>query len=201
MAKTAREESSVYGFGKYSEGLYTARKFGKLTKEYILWTGVLERCYSERIRLIKPSYADCTVSNNFLSFQYFAAWCQSQTGFNDRNFHLDKDILVKGNKLYSEDTCAFVPRELNIILTKRQTFRGSCVIGVLKIKDKDKFVARLTISGKRKYLGIFDTEVLAFNAYKLAKESYIRKSAEKFKNTIDQRVFNALMNYVVEITD
>ena len=47
----------------------------------------------------------------------------------------------------------------------------------------------------------FKTELEAFNAYKKAKESFVKEQAEKWKGKIDPRAYEALMNYQVEITD
>ena len=50
-------------------------------------------------------------------------------------------------------------------------------------------------------MGFFNTELEAFNAYKKAKEAFIKEQASKFKSQIDPRAYNALMNYEVNITD
>ena len=41
----------------------------------------------------------------------------------------------------------------------------------------------------------------AFLAYKKDKEAYIKDVANKWKDKIDPRAYEALMNYEVEITD
>ena len=130
----------------------------------------------------------------------------SQIGFgNDGNgspFQLDKDLLVKGNKVYNEFTCVFIPREINQLLVKRTASRGEHLIGVCWNKANKAFVATVRKNkGKREHLGCFNTEIEAFNAYKEAKEIYIKELAEKWKGQIDERAYNALMNYQVEITD
>ena len=55
--------------------------------------------------------------------------------------------------------------------------------------------------GKQEYLGLFKTELEAFNAYKVAKEAFVKEQANKFKSQIDPRAYNALMNYEVGIDD
>ena len=40
-----------------------------------------------------------------------------------------------------------------------------------------------------------------FNAYKQAKESFIKEQAEKWKGKIDNTAYKALMDYEVDITD
>ena len=115
---------------------------------------------------------------------------------------MDKDLLVKGNKVYSEDSCVFLPSEINSLLTKRTASRGEYLIGVSWCNKRKAFEARVRKNkGKREHLGYFNTELEAYNAYKNAKESFIKEQAEKWKGKIDERAYNALMNYQVEITD
>ena len=117
-------------------------------------------------------------------------------------WHLDKDLLVKGNKVYSEDSCVFIPKEINLVLTKNDTMRGEHLIGVHWNKKASAFVARVRKNkGKREYLGLFNTEIEAFNAYKIAKEAFVKEQANEWKDQIDPRAYEALMNYTVEITD
>lgn len=106
---------------------------------------------------------------------------------------------MKGNKVYSEDTCCFVPREINNLLTLRRLKRGNYLIGVCK-KGRG-FGSSLKKHGKSVWLGTFDTEIEAFHAYKEVKENYIKELANKWKGQIDIHVYEALMNWKVEITD
>ena len=68
-------------------------------------------------------------------------------------------------------------------------------------KTKTGYQSRCNIRGKNYSLGSFKTELEAFNAYKQAKENYLKELANKWKDKIDERAYNALMNYQVEITD
>ena len=103
-------------------------------------------------------------------------------------FELDKDLLIKGNKVYSESTCVFIPQEINLLLTKSTARRGKHLIGVCWHKANKAFVAVVCKNkGKREHLGLFNTELEAFNAYKQAKESFIKEQANKWKGKIDER--------------
>ena len=175
---------------------------GKHTKEYRLWHNMLNRCYNVGYQKVQPRYIDCSVSENFRYFQYFKEWCNNQIGFNsvDENgkpFALDKDILVKGNRVYNEDVCAFVPQEVNLLFTKRDKSRGEYPIGVSFHKSRGMLTATLN----NKYLGYFNTAEQAFQVYKTAKEAYIKEVANKWKGKIDPKVYEALMNYEVHIDD
>ena len=197
--------SSVCGVG-ITGTKYPTTINGAQTKEYVLWVHMLQRCYSNTLKKRCPTYEGCEASENFKSYEYFYEWCHKQVGFgNDGNgnpFHLDKDLLVKGNKVYSEDSCVFLPQEINSLLTKREASRGEYLIGVCWSKTNKAFRVMVRKNkGKQEYLGYFNTELEAFNAYKQAKESFIKEQAEKWKDKIDDRAYEALMNYEVEITD
>ena len=196
---------SVYGVGVVGTK-YPITINGVLTKEYELWQSMLRRCYSDSSKKKCPTYEGCEVSAKFKSFEYFYEWCNKQIGFynqgNENPFHLDKDLLIKGNKVYSEDSCVFIPSEINLLLTKRTASRGEYLIGVSWHKTKKAFVVRVNKNkGKPEWLGLFKTEIEAFNTYKTAKEAFIKEQANKWKSQIDPRAYNALMNYQVEITD
>ena len=196
---------SVHGTGVVGNK-YPSRVNGVVTKEYILWQSMLQRCYSTTLKKKYPTYESCEVSENFKYYEYFYEWCHKQIGFgadgNGNSFQLDKDLLVKGNKVYSETICVFLPNEINSLLTKRTASRGEYLIGVSWSETNKAFMARVNKNtGKSKHLGYYNTELEAYKAYKIAKESFIKEQANKWKGRIDTRAYQALMNYTVEITD
>ena len=198
-------EKLVYDVGN-TDGLKCRLDGKRMTPMYTLWSNMLSRCYGSKTQARQPTYEGCKVSDNFKSYEYFYEWCHSQIGFgnggNGNPFHLDKDLLIRGNKIYSENTCVFLPKEINSLLTKREALRGKHLIGVSWKKANNAFVATVNKNkGKSEYLGYFKTELEAFNAYKQAKEAFVKEQASKFKSQIDPRAYNALMNYTVEITD
>ena len=191
---------TVHGIGITGDS--QVRVDGKHTKEYRLWNNMLKRCYSVCCQKVRPTYIDCSISENFRYLQYFKEWCNNQIGFNSvdekgKPFALDKDILVKGNRVYNEDVCVFVPQEVNLLFTKRDKSRGEYPIGVSFHKSRGMLTATLN----NKYLGYFNTAEQAFQVYKTAKEAYIKEVANKWKDKIDPKVYEALMNYEVHIDD
>lgn len=175
-------------------------------KEYKLWVDMLLRC-TPKFWGNRPTYAGTTCSENFKSYTFFYEWCQEQVGFGrkdekGKSWQLDKDLLIKSNKVYSEDTCVFIPQEVNALILNRQLGRGCYPLGVYFKTKPSKYVAKCCVGkGEIVYLGSFDTQADAFQAYKQGKEAYIKVVAENWKQDIDTRAYQALMNYQVEITD
>ena len=192
---------SVHGVGILGTK-YPSTINGRNTKEYDLWYSMLRRCYSDNSKKKRPTYEGCECSENFKSYEYFYEWCYKQIGFGVDGFEIDKDLLIKGNKVYSEDSCVFLPAEINMVLVKCTASRGEYLIGVSWCNTKKAFVARVRKNkGKPENLGYFKTEIEAFKAYKIAKESFIKEQANKWKGEIDGRAYEALMNYTVDIDD
>ena len=115
---------------------------------------------------------------------------------------LDKDILVKGNKIYSPETCVFVSNDINLLFVRNYNSRGNYPIGVSFDKSKNKYSSQCSMKGKHdRKLGTFNNPIDAFYTYKSFKEAYIKEVAEDYKDKIPERLYIAMMNYVVEITD
>ena len=191
---------SVCGVGYLGDGEYS-RVDHKIA--YQTWVDMLKRAYTEKKG--RCNYFGVTVCEEWHNFQSFAKWCHSQDFFNikDKNgkrYDLDKDILVKGNKIYSPETCCFVPSEINCLFIRNKRFRGKYPIGVTKIGKY--FTARLSKGfGNRVLLGTFKTELEAFSAYKKAKEVYMKELAEKYRNKVCYKTYLTLINYEVSIDD
>lgn len=185
---------------------YPSHKDGKILREYNTWTGMLRRC-TEECWIKNPSYVGVTCSENFKSYSYFYEWCNKQIGFmskdeKGKSWNLDKDILVRRNKIYSEDTCVFVPQNVNCLLTRSEAKRGKYLIGVCWDKQHSKFRAYCK-DGKRRNINIgrHSTEQEAFLAYKMCKEDVIKKVAEEYKFKLDPRVYESLLKYEVSEND
>jgi len=186
----------VQGVG-LNDGKYITRKDGRNIKEYNLWNSMLERC-SGNLQKKRPTYIGTTCSDNFKLYSFFYEWCQTQVGFgeadeNGKRWHLDKDILFKGNKCYSEDTCAFVPQRINCMLVKCNAARGEWPIGVHFCKRSKKYKAGCcdAITGKTTGLGYYKTPEEAHKAwlaFKL-KQAYILAEQQT-----DGRVAKALID-------
>lgn len=192
----------IHGIG-FNDLKYTTRIPGTkiVCPIYSRWRNMIVRCYSEDLKSKHITYKDCRASENFLKYSYFRDWYFEQVGSSNPKANIDKDLILKGNKIYSEDNCLLLPYEINHQFIKRDNERGDFPIGVTWNKNENVFKAQVNIDGKRTCVARTDCKIEAFMAYKKAKEDYLKVLAERYKSEIDPRAYNALMGYKVEITD
>ena len=189
---------SVFEVGYLGDGPFS---WSRTKKIYDKWNKMFERCYAAQAPTRNPTYIDCIVSKKFHCLQNFGYWYQDQYCSNIPNVQLDKDLLFKHNKIYSPNKCLLLPPKLNTLLIKADASRGQCCIGVTYCEMyKKPYKAQCSIN-KRQVYKYFNTEYNAFRWYKRTKESHIQEVTESYKNVLDPRAYNALMNYEVEITD
>lgn len=186
-----------YGVGTNSGGKYKASINGKRTKPYRTWQNMLRRAYCPKYHASRPTYIGCSVTEEWLEYQEFAKWFEHHE-YSDYGYQLDKDLLIPDNKIYAPDRCAFVPQQLNTLLTDRGNARGQYRQGVSFHKGTNKFRAGISINGKLKNLGRFDTEIDAYLAYKKAKEQYVKDMANHRRDDIADEVYHALMSWELE---
>lgn len=199
-------DKTIYGVGYIGEGKYKPIVNGKATSQYKTWSAMIQRCYSVKFQEKNPTYKGCSVDegSGWYNFQNFAAWYdENYYEVNGFRTDLDKDILIKGNKVYSPDTCVFVPQFMNTLFVSRTNQRGNLPIGAKRStvnpKKFESFCRNNT--GKKIYLGFYNTPEEAFNAYKNYKENFIKQVANEYRELIPVNLYNALMSYTVEITD
>lgn len=192
---TECKKSMKYGVG-VNDLLYAEHD-----RVYNYWNSMLRRCYSECFLSLNPAYRGCTVCPEWHTLSNFKKWFENPINAYQDGYALDKDILIKGNKVYSPDTCCFVPPYINTLLTNCKSKRGVYPIGVSKAGNG--YSAQISYNKNKGYIGYFATPDEAFNAYKEAKESYIKEVAQEYYNEgkINKRVYDALMNWEIEITD
>ena len=196
---------TVYGVG--ITGVESSRdENGKMIDSYKCWCDMLRRCYSAKYQKKYPTYKGCSVHNDWLYYSNFKKWYdENYYEIDGKKSQLDKDILIKGNKVYSPDTCIFTPKFINTLFVKSQKIRGEFPIGVCYNKCNKKYTAQLSVfeNGKsiRKYLGCFDTTDEAFEVYKQAKEEYIKEIADEYKDKIPTELYEAMYEYEVNIND
>ena len=198
----------VYGVGIVgNEDIYDEN--GDLSFIYRMWSNMIGRCYNNSGRDRDISYLDCEVDERWHLYKNFKEWVCSQENYEqwkslDKK-GIDKDILIKGNRIYSPDTCCLVPGYINNLFTKHDKKRGKYCIGVSYHKRDHVFTGTChnPFTNKFEHLGYFKTEEEAFLQYKLIKETIIQRAAklEFNKGTITKQCYNSMMKYQVEITD
>lgn len=195
------EAPTVFGVG-YRDGI-PSKVNGITTDLYNAWVGVLERCYSPSLHERYPSYKECSVCDEWLHLSNFKKWFEEN---HREGYEIDKDIKKKGNKVYSPETCLYIPKSLNnLIKTNKNTRGATSSIGVRYIEDctNNPYEASIAKQDGRKVLGYFSDEVSAFLVYKSSKEAYIKELAEEYfkAGLICKDTYNALLSYTVEKED
>lgn len=161
-------------------------------KSYKTWGRVMERCFDQKYKNKNPSYNDVTICDQWIKFSNFKNWFDAN--YVD-GFEIDKDILIQGNKLYSPDTCCFVPRRINTLLLNKQRTNTSGMIGIHEQKN-GSYSANITMCEVKKHLGTFKTAEEAAAAYVRAKTEYANKVVMEYFNNglIKENVRDAIIN-------
>ena len=175
------EKKLVYGVG-INDADYVVQKFenyidsnGKKIRRriwvcpfYERWNSMLERCYSKKLHEKYPTYKDCTVYEEWLTFSNFKKWMENQ---DYQGKHLDKDLKEEGNKIYSSDKCLFLNPRVNSFMTSRKASRGEFLLGVYWNKPSKKFRSKCMnpFTNKQEHLGYFTNEIESHKAWKKRK--------------------------------
>ena len=198
-----KRNSLIHGIG-INDADYVLTKVEKVNNKqkllwicpfYAAWKKMLERCYSEKLLARYPTYKGCRVCSEWLIFSNFKKWMETQDW---KGKSLDKDLLVKGNKVYSPDTCVFVDAGINVFTTDCAKSRGKYLIGVSRHKPTNKFLARCSnpFTNKQENLGYFDDELEAHLAWKTRKHEL---ACELANTCSDEKLAISLRNrYLVE---
>lgn len=171
------------------------------TKAWQTWIGIKDRCDPNGLQQKRfPRYKGCTIGNQFKKFQFFAEWCNHQIGYGLDNYHIDKDILVPGNKEYHYDKCCFVPAALNTFFTASNAIRGDLPQGVA-LSSCGRYKVAIAKDGKIQHLGVCGTVQAAAKLYKDEKERLCKEWAQRCLDgefLVDPRVILALQNWKLE---
>ena len=147
---------------------------------YQTWKTMLKRCFYEKDLQIRPNYREVSVCDSWLHFSCFKSWMEEQVWYTDGGkLHMDKDILVPDSKIYSPETCKFVPCYINSLFTLRGNHRGQFPLGV--VEQGGKYVASVTNKLFNRYLGIYSTPEEAHRAWQLGKAEVIKLTVEKYR--------------------
>ena len=201
VGKMKKLRTSILGVGCRD---ILAYRDGKPLRTAKMWYSLLARCYCEKTQQKLPAYIGCSMSDEWLTYSKFKQDVENMNGYNYDGWELDKDILVQGNKIYSLETCMFVPREINCIFKKSSASKSGLPTGVSFNKSKKcvKYVAQCTTGnkGKSRLIGTFDTIEEAESAYLKAKYDGIVEVCKKYDKELDERSKKAILQHAKVIT-
>ena len=152
---------------------------------YGVWKSMIQRCYSTTTMQRCPTYEGCSIVEAWKHFSAFRAWMVLQDWEGNE---LDKDILLKGNKVYCPEYCVFVPKKVNLFIKPNTT-------GITYVSKRPRLVMRNPIIGKTEYLGTFATVEEALLVRNKRKHALALELADEVK---DSRVADALRTYYLE---
>ena len=190
MQNNNKLKISVFNNGYLGIGDYNTSVNRKHTIQYTTWKNMLQRCYSESYHLKTPTYKECSVCKEWLNFQNFAKWFDENY---IESFAMDKDILIKNNKIYSPDTCCFIPKEINSVIAGNTNRNKKLPLGV-QFRN-GKYLTLLTLNYKSKYYGSYVTIEEASNEIIKIKKLHIDNILNKYKNILSKSIINKIKNY------
>lgn len=172
-------------------------------KSYSIWMGMLNRCYDAKFQKQHPTYKGCYVCKEWLLYSDFEIWYDKNIPDTTRKWSLDKDILIQGNKVYSPETCCFVPQEVNSLFAFSTSARGRYPLGVLFSKSKMCFQGSLTKDKINLRKDGFLTAKDAHLWYLSKKREHIQEKADKMRKEglISEKIHQAMIDFKVENVD
>jgi hypothetical protein len=96
-------------------------------KLYNSWKSIFSRCYSPSSLKKRPTYNGCTISEEWHLLSNYKSWYEENYV---EGWQIDKDLLFPRNKIYSAETCLFIPLAINSLFTLRHNDRGELPLGV-----------------------------------------------------------------------
>lgn len=181
---------TVNGVGYIGDGEYKTKKSPQRhTDAYNTWVTLLYRCYCDETTVY---YKESEVCQDWLCYQNFAKWYETNQYKVKGRLHLDKDILFPGNKMYATDKCLLVPQRINMLFVNQSNNRN-LPNGIRKASKG--FLAKYN----NKELGIYNTVEEAYKVYSQKKKEEIVKIANEYKGVIPQKVYDALLKYEFDI--
>ncbi|CAH9014247.1 putative AP2 domain-containing protein [Vibrio phage 501E54-1] len=198
-----RKDSKVLkNAAKLSNGMYektykTSNGVQLQTKEYRYWHNMNTRCNNKNYKKKFPTYEGVFMSELFTDYNKFVDWCNLQPEFHNNGWVLDKDIFYIGNKCYGEDSCTFVPNEVNGFFVIRSSKRDTTLpVGVSWCESEERYKVYCSqLNGKNKTVGRFTDVDSAAEAYVSFKNSLADTLADTWEGRVDRRVIKALRNF------
>lgn len=144
---------------------------------YTRWHSMFARSYSVSSLEHRPSYKGCTVSEEWHKFSNFRDWMIKQDWEGN---HLDKDLLVNGNKVYGEEYCVFISPDINSFLLEATAVANGLPVGASWHKRDEVYQSYCNnpFTNKREHLGYFNCPWEAHKAWLARKLEHAHQLAK-----------------------
>lgn len=170
-------DRSVCGEGYLGER-YLSQKNNKKTKEYRVWENIITRCYCKDKN--RKAYEDCTVSESWKNYSNFYTWYNNNSYQCRECLEVDKDIFGNNSKIYSEETCILIPRNINGSI--QQSKQGGSFL----------FNGKWVANCRGKYIGTFNTKEEAEIKFLNEKNDEFQRKIESYKNELPKHLYDKL---------
>lgn len=178
----------------------------KSNTPYSIWAGIYSRCYVRQNVYDGSFMCDLWLNDK----DVFAEWYNSEYYEVDgESMAVDKDLLCPGNKEYAPDKCCLIPQSINTMLSNckkhklahfqsKQTVR--LPLGVRCCSSRNMYYGEIKPYGYDEVikLSYWKTPEEAFEEYKKHKQADILMMADKYKNKIPKKVYDALLKVEVK---
>lgn len=159
---------------------------GKCEQFYADWRNLINRTYDLK------SYGDRKVCNEWLYLSKYKKW-------HDKNYVkgycFNCTLLSKGNEDISPNNCCYVPMEIRRFLSNNTSKANGLPSGISYHHSHKHFIVQITENKKVKYLGNYNNLNDAKKAYDDERAARAKHLAEKYKDCITKRVYDALINF------
>lgn len=186
-------DKTIFGIACLGDGKYGTGKNSRGKRDtYLNWIAMLQRCYVDMDGKYPAYYGIATVCDAWLNYQNFAEWYENNYyEIPNERLHIDKDILYKGNKIYSPETCMLIPQTIN------EVFRENSK----KAKDKDlpetirRYREKYTVSFRGRKIGTYKTVDECLKKYNHEKSFYIKDMVRHYGKLLPDNVIHALLTW------
>jgi len=169
---------SVFGVGYIGIGNYSTKQ----KDIYFGWSSMIRRCYSKVYQNLQPTYIGTKVCDEWHNFQNFAKWYDENfpKHIEGVRFQLDKDLLQQDimDRIYSPETCVFLPSYVNSFLPNRN--KKLEPVGIYWNKKLKKWRVKITDFNTKKliHLGLFldkDEAIEVYEKYRASKLESVKQ--------------------------
>jgi|GEM_PF-772042 len=178
----------------YGVGYIGVGKYNSSDKEaYKKWQNMLQRCYDKEYHIKHPSYKKAVICDEWCNFQIFAEWFKERYDPQImRGWALDKDLFSGDIKIYSPDTCCFIPQIINSLLIHIHT--------TPKVTDiKGRYYTKIHKRAKVLRFSVFDEKGEAISQYKDEKRKYAVEILSQYSSLLPDKVVDKIQGLIDSI--